>query len=225
MSNYGSNDTGEARAFGDSTTRDYNDYDATNRNRNPDINTTTGSADPDIDRADKVDTLGAFGQGPPSSGALDETNRSSFTDGIRKKVDGGLARDSYGSANNGPADPSPSTTTTAAFDDVSSRNFDHGPAMDYEDLNAGSAGANAGYGAPGARSTGGEAGKDYNFLDTAAGAHPGVGDTSRGDEDRGDSKVGKIMEKAGAILGSDKLQQKGQQRRGEKLENSYGGTD
>lgn len=75
----------------------------------------------------------------------------------------------------------------------------------------GETGTNVGYGtqAGGPGFTGGE--HQGGFADTQAGAgdaHPGAGKSGAGD-----SKMGKVMEKAGEVLHSDKLQQKGQQKR------------
>jgi len=86
---------------------------------------------------------------------------------------------------------------------------------------------NAGYGT---QASGGGAGfnggnTDSGFLDTATtsggtgNAHTGVGNNTSsvgGSEAGGDSKLGKLMQKTGEVLGNAKLQQKGQLKREEK---------
>jgi len=144
---------------------------------------------------------GNVGQDALGSGAADQTG------GLRKEEGGLDTTDPYGSR--AGADPDPALSTTAVAGDTAGSAIG-GRAQDtstYGGADAGGVGANTGYSTQGGAGGGDFTGAGSGFTDTAAagGAHTGA--------NKGDSKVGRAMEKAGEVLHSDTLQGKGRERR------------
>jgi hypothetical protein len=195
-----SNFNNETNAFGDS--QGSNTFDPSNAGSGGqqgmgaggDGTNALGSGPTDSYGTRQTGNAGTYGQDSLSSGGLGGTKPSDGRGGAAGFDDAGL-----GSNNN----------ASNAYDDSSSTaNTGYGGG----NSGGGMTGASQGQGMGGAGGfTGGSTGNS-DFRDTTSGGQqPQAGLNQGGDS--GDSKVGKLMQKAGQVLNNEKLQQKGQQKR------------